>query len=82
MVTTQIQLSEAQAQRLEARAAARGLSLERFLEDLVAQLDEPEPGALLDRYARAHPLIGSFADPDGRTDLSSNHDALAWEPSA
>lgn len=82
MVTARIQLTEEQAERLTAQAAARGLSLEQYLEVILRTQGDQSLADLASRYARARRLIGTMTDPEGKTDLSVRHDAYAWDPAS
>ena len=80
MIRTQVQLTKQQVVGLRRMAAVQGVSMAavvRKLVDIGLASDGPDRSRLFDKAAS---LIGSFNDPKGASDLSSEHDAyLAGE---
>jgi len=74
MVRTQIQLTEAQARKLRARAREDGLSLAETIRRFVDRGLAEETSERIDRYARAARVIGRFPDQKGARDLARRHD--------
>ena len=72
MVRTQIQLTEAQAERLRRLAAKRGVSVAALIRDSVDHALEREDRAAL--WERAFEVIGKYGDREGATDVSEGHD--------
>lgn len=78
MVRTQIQLTEEQAQRVKALAAARHVSMATIIRESVDHyVGDVAVSKAGDRRARALRLIGAFAST--QSDLSSRHDAYVAE---
>lgn len=73
MIRTQIQLTEAQANRLKSIAARKGISVAEVIRQAVdsvathAELADPDA-----RYERARRIAGRFRS--GSTDISIRHD--------
>lgn len=75
MVRIEIRLTEEQARRFRAWASEHGVSLAEAIRQCVDRVLSDEASSDLDsRFARAAELIGSLTDPQGATDLSSDHD--------
>jgi hypothetical protein len=74
MIRTQIQLTEAQARRLRARAREEGLSLAETIRRFVDRGLEEERPDRADLYARAAGVVGRFPDRRGAKDLAGHHD--------
>jgi len=73
MIRTQIQLTEAQASRLKAAAARRGISMAEVIRQAVdaavTSADDRNPDA---RFERARRIAGRFRS--GSSNISSRHD--------
>jgi hypothetical protein len=74
MIRTQIQLTEAQARKLRARAREEGISLAETIRRLVDKGLAEEKIERADRYARATRIVGRFSDRRGAKDLARRHD--------
>ena len=74
MIRTQIQLTEAQARRLRARAREEGVSLAETIRRLVDRGLEEDVADRAALYARAARAIGRFPDQRGARDLAEHHD--------
>ena len=74
MIRTQIQLTEAQAEKAKRLAAERGVSMAEVIRELIDR--EPEGDDRAERFARALAAIerGGFRDRQGKTDVSLEHD--------
>lgn len=72
MIRTQIQLNEAQADKLKRIASSRGVSMAEVIRDAVDRLPEHDDRA--DRWARALAAVGKGRDREGATDVSVRHD--------
>lgn len=71
---TQIQLTEAQARKLRARAREGGVSLAETIRRFVDRGLAQETTERAHRYARAARVIGRFPDLAGARDLARAHD--------
>ncbi len=74
MIRTQIQLTEAQARKLRARAREEGVSLAETIRRLVDRGFEEEKANRADLYDRAARILGRFPDRRGAKDLARRHD--------
>lgn len=79
MVRTQIQLTEEQMRFLRMVASRDGVPVAEIVRRYVDRAMYAEQPGIRERYARAERLAGSFDDPDGATDLSTNHDRYLEE---
>jgi predicted DNA-binding protein len=70
MIRTQIQLTEEQARRLKAIAAARGVSVSALIREAVEKAVAVDDGPA--RRQRALAAVGRFRS--GRSDVSAEHD--------
>lgn len=79
MIRTQIQLTEAQAEKAKRLAAERGVSMAEVIRELIDR--EPEGDDRAERFARALAAIerGGFRDREGKTDVSVEHDRYLAE---
>jgi Ribbon-helix-helix protein, copG family len=79
MIRTQIQLTEAQAEKAKRLAAERGVSIAEVIRDLIDR--EPEGDDRAARFARALAAIGrgGFRDREGKNDVSVEHDRYLAE---
>lgn len=77
MARIEVALDERQEQRLRAFATQQAVSMEeaarRCLDKALPQSSR-DPQDLAAAYARAARLVGAFQDPEGATDLATNHD--------
>jgi hypothetical protein len=64
-MTVTIQLSDEQAAALQAKAAAQGLSLEKWLQSLVQQEIQPQTGSIVDEMRSLRARVKP--DPEGWT---------------
>jgi len=64
-MTVTIQLSDEQAATLQAKAAAQGLSLEKWLQSLVQQETQPLSGSVVDEMRSLRARVKP--DPEGWT---------------
>jgi hypothetical protein len=74
MIRTQIQLTEAQARKLRAKARAERLSLAETIRRFVDKGLESEKCDRTVLYGRAAGVIGRFPDRKGARDLAARHD--------
>lgn len=74
MIRTQIQLTEAQARKLRAKAKEEGLSLAETIRRFVDRGLEDEMSDRASLYGRAARAIGRFPDRRGARDLAARHD--------
>jgi hypothetical protein len=72
MIRTQIQLTEAQAEKAKRLAAERGVSMSEAIRQLIDAAPERDDRA--ERFARAIAAAGVGRDVEGKTDVSVNHD--------
>lgn len=77
MVRTQIQLEEAQYQRLRTLASAQSKSVAQLVRDGVDQLLARESAAR--RWAKAWETVGSARDREGLSDVAREHDTYLAE---
>ena len=77
MIRTQVQLTEAQADKAKRIAAARGVSMAEVIREAVDQLPDRDDRA--ERWARALAVVGAGRDRDGATDVSVRHDEYLAE---
>jgi hypothetical protein len=79
MIRTQIQLTEAQAEKAKRLALERGVSMAEVIRELIDGAPERDDRA--ERSARALAAVrrGGFRDRDGRTDVSVRHDEYLAE---
>ena len=77
MARIEVALDDRQEQRLRAFATEQAVSVEeaarRCLDKTLSQTSR-DPRDLEAAYARAARLVGAFQDPEGATDLATNHD--------
>ena len=72
MVRTQVQLTESQIARLRELSADRGVSIAAIVREAVDRtLSESARAA---DWALALSVLGKYRDPEGATDVSTNHD--------
>jgi hypothetical protein len=74
MIRTQVQLTTEQDRRLRAIAGREGISLAEAVRRCIDGTLVSQAPSRSELYARAMELAGAFADPDGATDLSAEHD--------
>lgn len=74
MIRTQIQLTEAQARRLRARARQQGVSLAETIRRFVDKGLQEDAGDRAEQYARAARVVGRFRDRKGAKNLARRHD--------
>ncbi len=72
MIRTQVQLTEAQADKLKRIAATRGVSMAEVIREAVDHIPDRDDRA--ERWTRALAAIGKGHDRDGATDVSVRHD--------
>lgn len=77
MIRIQVQLTEAQTEKLRRIAAARGVSIAQVIRDAVDRIPERDDRA--ERWTRALAVIGRFHDIEGRTDVGVRHDEYLGE---
>jgi len=74
VIRTQIQLTEAQAEKAKRLASERGVSMAEVIRELIDGAPDRDDRAA--RLARALDAIkrGGFRDREGKTDVGSRHD--------
>ncbi len=79
MIRTQIQLTEAQAEKTKRLASDRGVSMAEVIRDLIDRAPDRDDRA--ERFARALAAVkrGGFRDREGKTDVSLRHDEYLAE---
>lgn len=76
MARIEVALDERQELRLRAFATAQAVSIEEAARRCLDRALPPsrDPRDVETAYARAARLVGAFQDPEGATDLATNHD--------
>ncbi|MBN2493490.1 MAG: CopG family transcriptional regulator [Deltaproteobacteria bacterium] len=79
VVRTQIQLTEEQMRFLRMVASRDKVPIAEVVRRYVDRAMADEKPGRREQYARASKLAGAFEDPEGATDLSSEHDSYLGE---
>ena len=75
----EIEVAEEQESRLRELAREQSLPLEEVVRICVDKALTPPARDRRQLYARAATLVGAFADPQGATDLSTEHDRYLFD---